>query len=61
MNEIPFDACIELPDKKLEKIGKAQFVHRPSNYHGPFSRNNADQVKAIWISKEECVEFFNPD
>jgi hypothetical protein len=61
MNEIPFDEWTEVPNEKLSKKGKTQWVYRPSNYNGPLAidgfikKETIDFSRArIWLSKQEA-------
>lgn len=71
MNEIPFDKWTEVPNEELAKIGKTEWIYRPSNYSGPLANDgyikkestmqtDIDQINRIWITKEEGKIIF-PD
>jgi len=68
LENIPFDTWHQIPNEKLAKKGKAEWVYRPSGYTGPLAidgfirKETVDAPGArITLSKEEAKAIFFPD
>jgi len=58
MKNIPENVWVEIPDEELAKIGKTQWVYKPSNYEPMVFEaticNQEGAMPRIWVNKEQA-------